>query len=171
MKTRTQWSGAPVLLSIFAISCGGAEGLNAVHGKVTFNGEPAAGALVTFQSEGPPPTGPGGPLVPSALVGSDGTFTLSCGDGAPGAPPGRYKVLILWRQGLAADSLRAQAAPPKGKGKSRGRVPAQPPPRADKHDLSPPDRLGGRYSSPDKTPLTAEVKPGPNNLPPFDLTD
>src|SRR5437016_1412039 len=99
MRARPRWTGALALLSLSLISCGGVEGLYPVQGKVTYRGEPAAGALVTFQSEGPAPTGSDGPLVPTALVGPDGSFSLSCGEAAPGAPPGRYKVLILWRQG------------------------------------------------------------------------
>lgn len=150
---------ALVAVGLLAASagCGGTAGLYPVSGRVTYRGEPAAGATLSFY-----PTdanGSGGP-VPRGEVESDGSFRLVCGDLGRGAPPGRYAVLVEWRQGplrthrLDATSTAARAAAREGK-----------------PTLMADDRLKGRYSDAAHPRLAAEVKAGGNVLPTFELAD
>src|SRR5262249_11544025 len=105
---------AMLALSATLASCGprGGPALYPVTGKVTYKGEPAAGAQVVLAPDGPPAPGApgGGGEPPSAIVEEDGRFTVSSGDRGDGAPPGKYKVLITWRTGLAADAAKADEA-------------------------------------------------------------
>jgi hypothetical protein len=158
----------PMAIAVTLASCSRGDGpaLYPVYGKVTYQGEPAAGAFLTLVPDGP--AAPGSPSVtldapPCATVQEDGGFSISCGVSGYGALPGRYKVLITWRTGLATDAAKVQAEATK---KKRGRSPNFKP---DKHEMLAPDRLGGRYADPAKSPLTALVKPETNNLPPFEL--
>ena len=126
-------------LALACSSCG--NGIHPVSGKVTYQGQPAAGATVFFQRRGAnlmnEPTIMG-------LVREDGAFSVVCGDKGAGAPPGDYDVLIEWR---------APSTLPKGLARKT------------------PDRLGGRYADPKNPRLHAEIKAGSNNLPPFELKD
>lgn len=78
-----------------------------------------------------------------ASVGPDGTFTVNGPDGAPGVAAGTYRVTVEWRDGTGENG---------DDGKSR---------------------VAEKYLSAAKTPLSAEVRPGPSGacaLPPFDLS-
>ena len=151
-------------------SCGRSDGppLYPVSGKVMYKGEPAAGAYVVLVRDAPavPGAPAGAEEPPSATVEEDGRFTVSSGERGEGAPAGKYKVMITWRTGVGADAAKAQEESEKKKRGPKVRIA-----RADKHAMLAPDRLKGRYSQPEKPLLTAEVKPGTNNLPPFELTD
>ena len=63
-------------------------------GRLTINGQPAAGALVQLVAGG------AGPDVrnsrPWGVVAADGTFALSTYEGEAGAPPGDYRLTITW---------------------------------------------------------------------------
>lgn len=126
-----------------ALTCGACNnsGQYPVSGKVTYHGEPAAGATVTFVRQGS--TDRFAETTSQGVVQDDGTFTLS-GPAGNGAPPGEYAVLVEWKEGAGA---------------KRGRAPA----------LSAPDRLKKKYLDPNKPLLTATVEPKSNALPPFDL--
>jgi len=63
------------------------------------------------------------------------------------AAPGEYAVTVVWPE---------QAAP------GKPTFGTEPPPEA-------PDRLKGRYANRAKSGLSAVVKPGKNQLPPFEL--
>jgi len=129
------------LLALGCVSCGG-NNLYPVSGKVTCNGNPAAGAAVFFHRQG------GDPMndhLVMAIVQEDGSFELVCGSLGEGAPPGDYDVLIEWKQ----------VSKPQGKGLPQHA----------------PDKLGGRYADPKRPLLHATVKAGTNCLPPFELTD
>jgi hypothetical protein len=157
---------ALAVLSLTLASCSGAgEGLYPVYGKVTCKGEPASGAYVVLVREGPAEPGATEGEPPSAMVEEDGRFTVTSADRGYGAPPGKYKVIITWRTGLATDAAKDREAA--AKKKRRGGATFKP----DKHEMLAPDRFKGRYADPAKSPLTAEVKAETNNLPPFDLTD
>ena len=141
----------------FAIAgCGDGAGLSPVSGKVLYKGEAASGAVVYFQRHGD--VDPSHKLVPFGIVQEDGGFTLSSDSLGNGALPGTYTVLIEWR-----DGTRNGVVPVKSKGQTnlvkRSRI------------HSGPDRLKGRYFDINKPLLKAEVKPGPNELTPFELTD
>ena len=120
-------------------SCG--TGIYPVSGKVTYKGEPAAGAAVFFQRQGADLMNE--PMI-LGLVQPDGSFSVVCGDQGAGAPPGEYDVLVEWRP---------PSHQPKGLAPNTA------------------DRLGGRYANPKNPRLHAEIKAASNNLPPFELTD
>jgi hypothetical protein len=77
---------------------------------------------------------------PQGTVGPDGTFELTTYALHDGAPAGRYLVTVIW---------------------------GEPGPRGDdfKKELLP-----SRYGSPSTSKLTAEVREGPTEVPPFLLT-
>lgn len=128
--------------AVLALSCVSCgNGLYPVSGKVMYKGQPAAGAAVFFLRQGADPMNE--PMI-MGCVQKDGCFTLVCGSQGSGAPPGEYEVLIEWKD-------RAN----RGKGGAR----------------SLPDKLRGRYADRLHPVLHASIKPKPNNLPPFELTD
>jgi hypothetical protein len=121
-------------------ACGNSSGLYPVTGKVLVNGEPAAGATLTFIRKGE--AGAADPI-PQGIVRADGTFTLA-GPAGEGAAPGEYIVLVEWKEGA---------------GKVPGRSPA----------LNAPDRLNRKYLDAEHPLLTATVEAKTNVLPPFEL--
>ena len=137
MKKRTFYLTAALALT--CSSCG--NGIYPVSGKVTYQGQPAKGAIVSLLRRG------ANPMNEQAIMGivrEDGAFSLVCGDKGAGAPPGDYDVLIEWRP---------RSTLPKGLAKPM------------------PDRLGGRYADPKNPRLRAEIKAGTNSLAPFELKD
>ncbi len=147
---------AAVTVSVPMSGCGNPAGFYPVSGKVLYKGEPATGAVVYFHREG----GPAGPKqpIPYGVVDDDGSFDLACDGVGSGCPPGNYAVLVEWRD-MAGDGV----VPVKTRGKiklvKRSRV------------RSGADRLQGRYFDISKPLLHAEVKPGSNQSPAFELTD
>ena len=137
--------------------CGESNGLCPVSGRVSYKGEPAAGAVVSFIPRAG--TDPGAPVA-RGEVGDDGSFRLESGDLGPGAAPGQYAVLVEWRQGPPR-THRLDAAKSVGKAAARDRKPL----------LLADDRLKGRYVDVAHPRLSAEVKAGRNTLPPFELAD
>ncbi len=104
--------------------------------------------------EGPPASA--SPAIPFGIVEDDGSFYLTCDNQGTGCPPGKYAVLVEWRDRTGTACRRCK---PTGKTKlvKRSRV------------RSGPDRLGGRYFDISKPLLHAEVLPQSNTLPPFEL--
>ena len=141
-----------------ASGCGESNGLYPVHGRLEFKGEPAAGATVTFCPKDGVAASRG--LVPRGVVESDGSFWLESGDLGQGAAPGEYTVLVEWRNGPLR-THRLDTAKSVGKAAAREGKPL----------LIADDRLKGRYYDIAHPRLSAEVKPGRNDLPPFVLTD
>lgn len=89
----------PVLLA----SCGPRESGVPVHpvsGKVTFDGQPPVGALVSLSPQGHvlPPG-----IVPSAKVQADGTFQVGTYAENDGAPAGDYAVTLQWFKVVTTD--------------------------------------------------------------------
>jgi hypothetical protein len=80
--------------------------------------------------------------LPHATVAADGSFALTTAIPGDGAAPGQYAITVIWRK----------------KGKNRG----------DNDEGG--WMLPQRYLSADLSGLTAEVKDGPTELPPFVLT-
>jgi hypothetical protein len=145
---------AGAALSLTPTGCGNSSGLYPVSGTVLHKGEPAAGAVVYFHQEGP--AAGASATIPFGIVEDDGSFNVICDSLGSGCPPGKYAVLVEWRDG-AGDGV----TPVKTKGKTklvkRSRV------------RSGPDRMGGRYFDIAKPLLHAEVLPQSNTLPPFEL--
>ncbi|VTT97303.1 Uncharacterized protein OS=Pirellula staleyi (strain ATCC 27377 / DSM 6068 / ICPB 4128) GN=Psta_2985 PE=4 SV=1 [Gemmataceae bacterium] len=66
-----------------------------VTGKVTFDGQPVGGVVVTlFPLDAP--TVPKVPKNPQGVTRGDGTFTVSTFADNDGAPAGGYRVLLRW---------------------------------------------------------------------------
>jgi hypothetical protein len=141
-------------LALAAAACGKTR-IYPVSGKVTYRGEPAAGAAVFFHARGKEPIEQHTVM---GIVGEDGTFELVCDALGKGAPPGEYDVVIQWTFQPALRTLEgAQHKPASRQGKGLGG--------------HMPDRLRGRYADPKRPLLHATVQAGKNNLPPFELTD
>lgn len=132
--------GLALILSALPACSSPRPALYPVHGKVFFDGRPAAGALVVFH-----PTRPTDPNIPrpSGTVRGDGSFSLGTYAPDDGAPPGDYRVAIVWR------TAPSPAASQKG-------------------DIT--NRLPDRYGNPQTSQLYAEVKDRPTELEPFKLT-
>ena len=132
-----------MLVACLAAGCGGGESVAPVSGRVTLDGQPAAGVHVGFQ---PLAVGdnknPGGGSY--AITDADGRYTLRLVESdRPGAVVGKHRVEITTRVGVADDlhDTRPKAANPKAA------IPVK----------------FNREST-----LTFEVKPGPNEAN-FDL--
>jgi hypothetical protein len=113
-----------------------------VSGKVTVNGQPAAGAHVVFYGATPDLTGPGTPA-PDGTTDENGEYRLRSYDPEDGAPAGEFKVTVEWPEPI--------------------------PPNVDQEMYRPKDRLKGRYSNPDKSGLKRTVPEGGGELPPIEL--
>jgi hypothetical protein len=113
-----------------------------VSGKVTVNGQSAAGARVVFYGATPDLTGPGTPA-PAGTTDENGEFRLRSYDPEDGAPAGEFKVTVDWPEPI--------------------------PPNVDQEMYRPKDRLQGRYSNPDKSGLRITVPEGGGELPPIEL--
>jgi hypothetical protein len=147
---------AAASLPLGGAGCGNAPGHYPVFGKVMHKGDPAAGAVVYFHREGP--TASAAQTIPHGIVEEDGSFYVTSDGLGDGCPPGKYAVLVEWRNG-SGDGVM----PVKTEGKTalvkRSRM------------RSGPDRLNGRYLDIGKPLLHAEVFPQSNTLPAFELGD
>jgi hypothetical protein len=104
-------------------------------------------------------------IIPSAVAGDDGRFTVESQPLGYGAAPGKYKVLIQWPE----DSDPAQArSGSKTKTASVGEKKVSVTKR-NKLDPVAPDRLKGRYMDSVKPQFHAEVKAGSTDLGTFEL--
>jgi hypothetical protein len=129
------------LLSIAALAgCSQQEKLNAVSGKVLYQGEPLSGALVSFHPKD------GQPYVATGLTKEDGAFAVVTGESV-GAHAGTYKVTVMCQV-----PVKSQAS-----GMSFGGMEETE------------DRLKGAYSNFKTSTIEVEIKDGPNQLEPFDL--
>lgn len=139
-----EWVVAMLLVSIGAlVGCRGESRMDVVlvTGSVTFRGRPAEGAEVSFIGLDEALLTRDSPF-PRATCTADGTFSLTSYETGDGAPPGRYRVTIVWKKSRSDDPELADDAP---------------------------DVLGGRYASATDSPLVAEVETEPTHLPPFEL--
>lgn len=153
MLRAVQWVAAA--FGAIAATCGCEErrtfetAVYRVEGKMLVADRPAAGAKVTLHrvgtSGGSRPGGRG--HYPRATVGDDGTFQFSTFVSQDGAPAGEYIVTVRWPdpEAVALDPL------------------------GEREDL-PPDLLGGRFSSPQRSNLRATLPAEPSMLAPVDLS-
>jgi hypothetical protein len=137
---KLRWLG--LVLTLLTLSACGSRrpALYPVHGKVFFDGRPAAGARVVFHAiRQADPNIPN----PSGTVRGDGSFSLGTFAPDDGAPSGDYNVAVVW---LVSPSPAA----------------------SQKGDVT--NRLPDRYAHPQTSQLQAEVKDRPTELEPFKLT-
>jgi hypothetical protein len=148
--------------AITAGGCGSPAGLVPVSGKVMYRGEPAAGAVVYFHREQAP--GAAHQPIPFGIAEDDGSFYLTCDGLGDGCPAGKYAVLVEWK-GKPTPDVAPQPKPARGKTKAKV---VQVNRRTARSGV---DRLKGRYFDISKPLLHADVVPGPNHLPAFELSD
>lgn len=130
-------------LVIALVGCGSPTSLpgpppQPVHGKVLFQGKPAAGFRIAFhplsEQQGPR-------FAPSALVDENGEFRLQSYRANDGAPTGDYAVTFTWPQALPSDD------------------PDDAPRMV--------DRLKGRFCDPRTSRFQVSIHEGENQLEPF----
>jgi hypothetical protein len=142
LQTPLRWNALGWLVvagGLTLSACSQPARLNPVQGKVLHQGEPLAGALVSFH---PPDEAA---ERSTGLTKADGTFTLTTGQ-VEGARPGKYVVTIICSE-VPKDTKQ---------GFSTGGVDTV-------------DRLQGKYANASKSTINVEIKDGPNQLEPFDL--
>ena len=111
-----------------------------VAGRVTFKGEPMAGAMIGFHPlDDPDPRA----ARMQATAGKDGRYTLTTYTTGDGAPAGGYAVTIYW---------------PGQRVKRKADTPAA------EDDEIPPDRLKREFADPKTTRLRATVRAEPNTI-------
>lgn len=114
--------------------------INLVNGSVNVDGKPAAGVMVIFcPVNGPPEIQR---MRPFGITQADGKFQLTAAKKGDGAPTGQFKVLFQWP--VSSNET--------GAGIQMGA-----------------DRFQGRFMNLEKSQVTVDIKPGENNLPPFEL--
>jgi hypothetical protein len=168
MIHRLLMATAVAALAWCCVSCSGtAEGLSAVSGKVLFNGQPAAGAVLLFHRENGGTAAPANvaSTIPSAVAGDDGSFTVESQPIGYGAAPGKYKVLVQWPED--SDAAQARSSSKTKTASVAGKKIAVT--RRTKLDPMAPDRLKGHYMDSSKPQFHAEVKAGPTDLGTFEL--
>ena len=127
-------------LAALGIGCSPKEKLSPVLGKVLYQGQPLAGALVSFH----PDDGKSNP--PTGYSKADGTFSVVTGE-IEGAKPGTYKVTVMCQVSV---QTKTEGMSFGGMGETE-------------------DSLKGAYADRDKSQITVTIKDGPNQLEPFDL--
>jgi len=133
------WVGRAVPLGlllgalVFVAGCNTGGPKNAVSGKVTLDGKPVSGIVAFIWDDKKELTSPTGP---------DGSYTI------PEPNPGTVKVVVRSMQALTSGA--GPKAPPKGG------APMTEMPGAATGGTAPPQK----YTQPNTTPLTYEVKPG-----------
>lgn len=123
--------------------CQKAQRQKAVHpvrGQVKFQGQGVKDCRVIFY----PLDDPEDMERPEAYTDAAGYFEVAARRNEKGAAEGRYKVVLVWRDRNDDPETSDQ----RWKG---------------------PNKLPSKFGSPNTTDLVVEVKPGPNELPPFDL--
>ncbi len=126
-------------LSVLLAGCAGKGGAK-VSGSVLLDGQPLANAEVRFDPKEDSSLG-----VHAAMTDSEGKFTLKADSNIP-VKPGAYTVTI---NKIVVQEGSMKDAPP-GKGTRANMVPSA-------------------YRSRSRTPLKADIQPGDNSLPPFEL--
>jgi hypothetical protein len=138
-------------LALLACSCdampAGQVPVHPARGQVLYKGKPVADALVILRPVAPASKNPDIPQ-PNGRTDAEGKFQLHTYLGTDGAPAGSYLV------GISVSSEFSETRNVMQKGSAT--KPA-------------PNVLGTRYADPARSGLKAEIKPGENEIPPFDL--
>jgi hypothetical protein len=133
-----------VLVALIAIGCTADDGrvkVYPVRGKVLVKGQPAQGARVVFYAAAADAAAKKLPT-PAGETDASGQYRLQSYEPEDGAPVGGYNVSVTW---------------------------LEPPPPNAQGIFDQKDRLGGRYSNPNKSGLTAHVEKGGGEISPFEL--
>jgi hypothetical protein len=102
---RSKWERRPHPLLAFLgtlamAGCGAAhESVFPVKGELYYQGKPAAGAVVFFHPVNAKTANAGNPAsdpTPTGRVRDDGSFELTTHSTNDGAPPGQYRVGVVW---------------------------------------------------------------------------
>ena len=112
-----------------------------VSGRVTLRGEPLDRAELCFFGLDEALQVPHAPF-PEAVTDANGEFTLVSYESDAGAPAGKYRVTLVCRHSESAD--------PEARDMAR-------------------DLFGGKYESPDESPLIVEIAAGENRLTDFEF--
>jgi hypothetical protein len=139
-----------------AAGCGGLK-LYPVEGRVLLNGKPLGQGYVTLFPDGGGAPEVAGKMNPLAKIEEDGRYRIYSGS-APGAPAGKYRVVVnaLSRRQPLSDA--PPAVPAGGPGHSKGaRKPKQP---TEQFLLGDP-LINTKFFHAESTPLRIEVVPAP----------
>jgi len=154
--------GCGALLAATMLGCGSDDGLGrrySVYGTVKYKGEPVEKGVINFM-----PDDANGRAA-SGLI-ENGSYTLSTNGDRDGALPGKYKVTVVSKQ---VDMAKAeQLFKEKAKGKMENSI--VPKDFMIKATKSAKNVIPARYSTPQTSKLTADVKEQSNSIP-FELTD
>jgi hypothetical protein len=136
---------ALLTFATLAAGCSGAGGrakktCYPVKGQLLVQGKPAEGALVILHPKDDANSAEWSTGFPRGTTGADGKFELATYADNDGAPAGDYVVLVSWTT-----------------------------PNRQNEEASGPDKLGGRYSNPATSKLTAKVDSRPTELPPINV--
>jgi hypothetical protein len=125
------------------------------EGRVLHQGQPVAGAELVFVPEDECKN----LYRPQAKTDANGAFKLTTYSANDGAPAGRYKVR------LTCLPENPESFVPEVNQGPRGKLPTQTAPRVVTYQDTNKDRFANRYSDPNSSGLSAEVKTdGANNL-------
>ncbi|HXG10539.1 MAG TPA: hypothetical protein VNK04_12325 [Gemmataceae bacterium] len=139
----SSWRWVVLLSALGSLSCAGGNKLNPVKGQVFYKGQPLKGALVTFHPKGA--VDEVSVVRPTGLTKEDGSFTLTTGN-QEGAPAGEYIVTLICPEEVTPKRRTISTEAPDSR-----------------------DRFQGAYADRTTSRLTAQIKPGPNQLEPFHL--
>src|SRR5687768_4946011 len=140
----SQWLILSTALLAIA-GCGSESGqldVHSVSGSVTYKGKPIEGATIIFFAQDEHLRAAGVPI-PEGTTDASGRFDLTTYKPGDGAPAGDYGVSITWMEETGDSD--------------------------DPEQITRRDRLNNRYASPESSGLTATVKSGDTQLPPFEL--
>lgn len=134
-----------IALALAVMGCSGSSGLAPVTGKVTYLGQPVAGATILFM-------GDGAVRPATAVSASDGAYSLRTQD-ASGAAPGPYTVVV------SKNEVPLDAAEPPSMEEAAKQAKRPPP--------APKRLVPAKYEDVASSPLKFEVKTGRKNV--FDI--
>jgi hypothetical protein len=141
------WRLLVLIPAVFSLSCSGGAKYNPVRGKVLYKSEPIEGVIVTFHPKGKEKL----PELPIGVTEEDGSFTVNMGKGE-GAPEGDYVVTFYCPEKV--EEKPGKKAQPKGMVMQNVQLA---------------DRFKGAYTSEAKSNFNVSIKPGKNELEPFNL--
>ena len=150
-----QWFGI-VAIALVCVSCTKAPDrpkVTKVSGQVFVENKPAKGALITLvPMQAPEEVAKSWKFgYPRATVGADGKFQVSTYELGDGAPPGEYRLTIIW-------PVMEMVEGPDGE-LVEGEKPVFPPQ----------NRINTKYSEPGQTPLNIKVEEKPLEIPKYEL--